>query len=283
VAIYNGLVDKIKEYGSYDPASDTAGVLIGDSGLNLLLTQVRTILTRPAEGFDSAEDAYTMPAEVGIEIDRDGYLSVDTTVFDEKVAENYNAVLWLIGVAGRGASDSAAIQFDSAQGTEAGTYEIEVDYDADDNITDVRIRKEGETEWRTAGWTGNSITGTVGQAEQGLELTFISPGGGPGTATAEVRVQQGFGGAVYDKLEEILDEVDGPIAIKKDRYDDAITQLDKRIEAEEDRLVTREERLREKYARLEADLAQLDSFRAAFDSLFASLESIESLRRGNAG
>lgn len=284
VGIYNGLVDRVNEYAEYNPATDVAGVLIGDSSLNLLLAQVRLLLTSGQAGFDSDDDTYTMAAEIGIEIDRDGYLSIDETVLDEALSEDYFGVLELIGAAGIGGSDSQYVQFNSADsGTTAGTYEVKANVDADGNVIAgqawFRTEGEGESDWRLATIDGNVLTGATGNPEQWLQVTIVAdPGqaGSPYTQTAEVRVQQGFGGALYDQLEETLDSVDGPLAIKKNRYDNAIDQLEDRIDAEEDRLADQEERLRAKYARLEATLAQLDSFRAAFDAMFTALNAINS-------
>ena len=277
VAVYNGLVGAVEQYAGYDPATDRAGVLLGDSSLNLLLSQVRGLLTAPQAGFDSAQDAYTMPAEIGIEIDRDGLLSLDETVLDEALAEDYFGVLELIGAAGVGGSDSQYVQFNSASSvTEAGDYEVHVEFDGAGAVTSASFRGEGETEWREATVDGNVITGAAGNPEYGLQVTFVYDVSLSSPLETDLRVQQGFGGGLYDQLEEILDLVDGPLAIKKDRYENAINELDDRIDLQEDRLADREERLRQKYARLEATLAQLDSFRAGFDAMLSALASLNS-------
>jgi flagellar hook-associated protein 2 len=282
VGIYNGLVDTIEQYGGYDTETKTAGVLLGDSSLNLLLTRVRSVLTGTAAGFEAGEDTYTLPAQIGIEIDRDGYLSVDQAVLDEALSDDYHGVLLLIGAVGRGASDSAAVQFDSATpSTEAGTYEVKVDYDAVGTITAAWMRAVGETEWRSATVDGDQVIGAAGTDEQGLQVTFVWPGGPAGSVTAEVRVQQGFGGALYDEMEEMLDSLDGPLAIKTSGYETAIDQLTRRIEQQQERLEETEQRLREKYARLEGALAQLDSFRGAFESLMTSLATMNGKSQGN--
>jgi flagellar hook-associated protein 2 len=283
VAVYNGIVDTIAQYAGYDPDTDTAGVLIGDSGLNLLLGQVRSILTTPRAGFDTAQDTYTMAADIGIEIDRDGYLSLDETALDEALAEDYFGVLELIGATDIGGTGSQYLQFNSAaSATEAGDYEVHVEFDGSGNVTSASFRGEGETEWREATVDGNVITGASGNPEYGLQVTFVYDVSLTSPFETTVRVQQGFGGALYDELDEILDSVDGALAIKKDRYEAAIDQLDDRIESQEDRLADTEERLRAKYARLEATLAQLDSFRAAFDALFTTLDTMNS-KSGSSG
>jgi len=288
--IYNGIVDEINEHVGYDPETDVAGVLIGDSGLNLLLAQIRLLLTTPQAGFDSDEDTYTMAAQIGIEIDRDGYLSLDETMLDEALSEDYFGVLELIGAAGIGGSDSQYVQFNSADSTTTpGVYEVKANVDADGNVIEgqawFRTEGEGEGDWRMASIDGNVLTGPSGYPEQWLRVTIIADpahAGSPYTQTAEVRVQQGFGGGLYDELEAMLDTTDGPLAIKKERCEDAIDRLEERIAAEEDRLADREERLREKYARLEATLAELDSFRAAFDAMITALNAVNNRAAGKA-
>lgn len=280
--VYNGIVDTVEEYAGYDPATQTAGVLIGDAGLNTLLSRIRSALVTGAPGFQAGDESYTLPAQIGIEIDRDGHLSVDTAVLDEALADDYFGVLALIGAIGTGASSSSNLQYDGATpGTSPGTYEVQVEFDGGGSITAASIRTQGETEWRDASWNGNVITGLAGNPEAGLQMTFVWESGLTSPLTAEVRVQQGFAGSLYDRLDEILDPLDGAIPIKKDRYADAITQLNRRIETEQDRVAEREQRLREKYARLEATLAQLDSLRAAFDSVLTALESLNNSRQSS--
>ena len=276
VSIYNGIVDTVGQYAGYDPDTDSAGVLLGDSGLNLLLSQIRSLVTRPQSGFSSTGDTYTMPTDIGLEIDKDGHLSLDGATLDTALSDDYFGVLELIGAAGIGGADESYIQFNSADAsTEAGTYEVQVEFDGSGNVTAASFRTLGEVTWRPATFDGNVITGAMGDPEQGLQVTYVHDPANSSPVVAEVRVQQGFGGALYDQLDEILDALDGPLAIKKLRYQAAMDQIDTRIETQEDRLVEQEERLRAKYARLEASLAQMDSFRAAFDAVFASLETMK--------
>ncbi len=277
VGVYNGLADTIDSSSGYDSATDTAGVLIGDSGLKTLLYSIRSSLTGSLSGFENGLDSYTLPSQIGIEIDRDGQMSIDYTVLDEALSDDYAAVLAAIGAVGTGGSDTSYIQFNSAEsGTTAGTYDVEVDFDAAGTVIAARIRSEGESTWRDATVDGNVITGGSGNPEQYLEMTAIwdnSQSGTPYTQSGQVRVRQGFAGKLYDKLDAMLDVTDGTMTIKKDRYNDAIDQLDKRIEAQQSRLEAKEKRLRAKYARLEAALARLDSLRGSFDALLTQLNA----------
>lgn len=267
VAIYNGIVDTLDTYTGYDEETGTSGIMQGDSTLNLLIASVRATLTGPVSGFTS-EDSFTMAAQLGIEIDKDGHLSLDESTLDEALAEDYLGVLRLIGASGTGGTDNTGLQFDSAlTSTEAGTYEVEVDYDAAGGVTAARVRLAGESSWRSMVVDGTSLTGDVGNPEQGMALTVITPGVSE-TIPYEVRVQQGFAGSAYDRLEEIMNPVDGAFLTKKNQIDLTLTAIGKQIDRQEERLLAMEERLSEKYARLETTLVQLEGLNAAFASLF---------------
>jgi flagellar hook-associated protein 2 len=278
VAIYNAIASKFQDVAGYDMETQTAGPLLGDAGVNEMLARVRSLLTSTPPGFDGEEDTYSLAVQIGIEIDRNGLLELDEDALDAAIAEDYDAVLALVGAAGVGLTDTSFVQFNGADdSTTAGIYEVEIDFDAAGSVTAARFRTQGETEWRDGTVDGNIVMGASGNPEQWLELTAIADpahSGSPYTQSAVVRLQQGIAGALYEELEDILDTTSGPIAAKRDRYRDAMENLDDRIEAQEDLLTLKEERLRQRYARLEETLAELDSFRAAFDSLFSSLEAM---------
>jgi len=271
VAIYNGIVDKMDQYTGYDAESGTGGVMQGDSTLHGVFQRVRSAITGAAGGFDSSQDAFVMAAQIGLEIDEDGYLALDEGTLSEALSEDYLAVLRLIGASASGGTDSADLQFDSAlTNTQPAIYDVEVDYDAGGQITAARIKLETEESWRALNVDGMGLSGQIGQPEQGLELTVLS-GGVSETIGYQVRVQQGFAGQTHDRLEDIMSPVDGAYKTKKDHIDSAIEMLNKQIARQEDRLARIEQRLYEKFARLEATLAQLEAFNSAFQSLFQQL------------
>ena len=270
VGIYNGIVDALDTYTGYDEATGRAGIMQGDSTLNLLISSVRATLTGAVSGFTS-EDSFSMAAQIGLEIDKDGHLELDEAILDEALAQDYLGVLRVIGASSTGGTNDAGLQFDSAlSSTQAGAYEVEVDYDAAGAVTAARIRLAGEAVWRSMDVDSATLTGALGNPEQGMGLTVITPGVSE-TISYEVRVQQGFAGAAYDRLEEIMNPVDGAITTKKEQIDLTITSLGKQIDVQEERLLAMQERLTQKYARLEATLVQIEGLNSAYASLFQSL------------
>lgn len=277
VAKYNAAVLKVKQYTGYNPETKTAGALRGDSGVLALLEGARTALVGSLSGFDSATDTYTQASQLGIEIQKDGTLKLDTVKLSEALTNNYQSVLNVIGARRSGGSSSDFIQFTSAEdATAAGVYEVQVQFDAAGVITGTpKMRVKGSSAWEDATVSGNVIVGRSGTAGQHLQVTAIWDGVSS-TQVAEVRVQKGFAGVIYDSLDRILDKDAGAVKVKNDQYDEALTQLDKRIDAAATRLEAKELQLREKFARLEATLARLDSQKGSFEALFKSLEANKS-------
>ncbi len=290
-AIYTGIVMTINKYTGYDQDTREGGLLQGDSVINNIISPLRGGLSGPMGGFDADEDPFTILGEIGLEFNRDGELVFnDSTIegaptFDSAVEDDYLGVLALIGADRTGASDSDYIQFlGASSGTEAGIYEVEVDFDTDTSeITAARYRLTGAATWEDM--DVNVATGVVtseSEADNYLQLKAIWDGiteeGGGRTQTAEVRVQQGFAGAIYEAVEAMLDPLEGTVTMTKDIYEDRIDNningLDRQIEREQERLEDEEERLLARFARLEATLAMLDSQRASFSAMLGSLSQI---------
>ncbi|MCP4375930.1 MAG: flagellar filament capping protein FliD [bacterium] len=286
VEVYNGLVTKINAYAGYDDDTETGGVLQGDSTITRLLDSLRTGVGSPVPGFLSGTDTYTMAAEIGLEFGkRDsnglpvfediGKMALDTSVLTEALTTDYQAVLDLIGGSGTGTSDASDVQFTSShETTVGGDYNVRVEFDATGTVTSATIKKESETEWRSMTVNGNTLSGVGGNAEQYLNLTAVWDGSGAYTSNADIRVRQGFGNVLYDRVSELLDDATGVIRVKRNQYDSAMDNVDRNIENQQRLLETKQKNLEAKYARLEATLARLDSQRAAFDAVFASIKPI---------
>ena len=263
VTAYNAAVVDIQEKTGYNDALKTAGVLMGDYVVSAIRSQLYTPLITKTSGFVEDIDTFLTPAHIGIELDRDGLLSLDTADFDKAIAEDYADVLSVIGANKTGSSDSNTIELyhASTNYTTAGTYNVEVVVSGG-AITSARIKLSTESTYRDATYSGNIITGNSSfdengdpvYPENGLQLSVnLSQDGNPFTAT--VRVKQGFAGAVEDALDRMLKLTTGSIQIDQEHISNTIEEIQKRIELEEDRLAAKEERLVARFARLERTLA----------------------------
>jgi flagellar hook-associated protein 2 len=270
VDAYNLAMVYIQEKTGYNSALETAGVLMGDYVVSTIRSQVRNPLIAQTSGFVEDIDNILMPGQIGLELDKDGVLSLDTNVFDEAIAEDYMGVLALIGADKTGSSNSNTIEFYNASSnyTTAGNYDVEVTVSGG-AITDAKIKLSTESTWRDATPSGNVVTGDSTfddngdpvYPENGLQLSIdLSQ---DGTFTATVRVKQGFTGAIEDALDNMLKATTGSIQIDQEHVEDQIKEIQEKIELEEYRLAGREQRLIARFARLERTLALLQNQMAA--------------------
>ena len=267
---YNEVAAFIKESTAYDKETQVAGVLMGDATVRNVINDLRMPLIRQTSGFVVDTDSFLMPGEIGLEFDEDGLLNLDSSAFDEAIAEDYMGVLAIIGADKTGSSTSNAIKFydASSQYTTPGTYDVQVTVSGG-VITGAQIKLAGESTYRPATFSGNIVTGDstynesggATYAENGLQLSIdLSQ---DGTFDATVRVKQGFAGAMDDKIDRFVKASTGWLTLDQESIKTQIANLDDRIEQEEDRLSRVEERLVARYARLEKTLTLLQNQMAA--------------------
>lgn len=275
VDAYNLVVTYIEEVAGYDEDTETRGVLTGDYVVSTIKTLLRDPLVAQTSGFIEDIDSFLMPGQIGLELDRDGILSLDTNVFDEAIANDYMDVLALIGADKTGSSDSNTIEFYGASSnyTTAGSYRIKVEYDASGDIYKawIKLSSEDDSQYREATINGNVITGNSTFDDNGdpvypenaLQVTAPTTGTPSSTIYATVRVKQGFAGAMEDVLDRILKSSTGAMDIDQEHVEDQIEYLEDKIELEEYRLEQREARLVTRFAALERTLALLQNQMAA--------------------
>lgn len=272
VTAYNEAVTFLEEKTGYNDVLKKAGVLLSDSVVTNIGSDLRMPLIRQTSGFMVDVDTFLMPGQIGLELDRDGMLSLSSSKFDEAIAEDYPGVLAVVGADKTGSSDSNTIEFYGASDawTTAGEYEVEVTISGR-AITSARIRQAGESTYRNAVVDGNIVTGDSTfnddgepvNPENGLQLSVDL--GQDGTFNATVRVKQGFAGAMQDLLDRMLKATTGTLSLDENQAEDQIDHLQDRIEIEQQRLTDREARLVAKFARLERTLALLQNQMSALN------------------
>jgi flagellar hook-associated protein 2 len=271
---YNAAVAYIKEKTGYNNVLKTAGTLMGDYVVSTIQSQLNTPLIAQTAGFIKDVDSFQMPAQIGLKLNGDGTLTLDSNAFDEAISKDYMGVLAVIGANKAGSSDSNNIRFYQASSnyTRGGTYNVEVAV-TDGVITGAQIKLATESVWRAATYNGNVVTGNSSfdengnpvNPENGLQLSVDLSQGGPGlhTFTATVKVRQGFAGAIEDALDKMLKASTGSIDIDQKNVDDTITGLQDRIDEENDRLDRKQQLLIGRFARLEKMLTLLKNQMAA--------------------
>jgi len=94
VKSYNTLVDALKKLTSYDAATRQGGPLFGDGGVRNLVDQMRRALSASVGGVDETFDTLT---EIGISVQLDGKLAVDSADLDAAFTTDFDAIGELFG------------------------------------------------------------------------------------------------------------------------------------------------------------------------------------------
>jgi flagellar hook-associated protein 2 len=270
ITAYNTAITYIKEKTGYNDVLKTGGVLMGDYTVSSIKSLLTDTLIERTSGFVTDIDSFLMPGQIGLELDSDGMLSLDSTAFDEAIAEDYLGTLAVIGADKTGSTNSSTIGFYGASSryTTAGTYDVEVKI-TNHQVEYAKIKLSSESAYRNMTVNGNVLTGNSAfddggnplYPENAIQLSVdLSQNG---VFTAEVNIKQGFTGAMEDVLDDILKVATGSIQIDQEYVDEQIKQLQDRMDDEQYRLDQKESRLITQFATLEKTLALLQNQMAA--------------------
>lgn len=119
---YNDLTATLKKNTAYDPATRQGAILLGDSTVRQIQTQVRNILNNPVVGTTGSIKTLS---DVGVSFQKDGTLSLDSTKLNNAITNNFKDLSSLFAAVGT-ASDSLVSFGTAVSGAKAGTYAVEV-------------------------------------------------------------------------------------------------------------------------------------------------------------
>ena len=291
---YNAIIDFKIAKASYDPETKEKGVLYGDYSIAAIFSQLKSPFTTVAEGFTNNDEFY-QPSDIGITIDGEGKMEFDKAEFSEAIAEDYNAVLDLMGAFNTGSTSgpgSTKIGFyEVGSSTVPGAYSVRVFGDDAGNITSAWMKKIDET-WSEAREATINYDGTtytiVGEStyiageyagfyenpENNLTLIVQDASDIAGSGDKEdtdgldltVFVKQGFAGESKSLADELLKATTGRIAVARKVYQSTMDRINVRIVSEQARLERQEKYLIQKFARLESTLSMINQQMAVLNA-----------------
>ena len=86
---YNNLMSNLNQLTDFDADTNTAGLLTGDATTRGIESQIRRIINTSVTGISGA---FTSLAELGLRTERDGTLTIDDTVLEEALENNFEDV-----------------------------------------------------------------------------------------------------------------------------------------------------------------------------------------------
>ncbi|MFT6733853.1 MAG: flagellar capping protein FliD [Polaribacter sp.] len=125
VNAYNEFKKFTDDLTSYDSDTEQAGLLLGDSTLRSMQTQVRSMISQPIDGLTGTK--YRSLTELGVNTDRnnDFLLEFDPTVFSKAIKEERESVTSILAKSGD-ATDSQIRYVNDSINTKPGTYGVEI-------------------------------------------------------------------------------------------------------------------------------------------------------------
>ena len=119
---YNDLNKTLQDLSTYNPATKQGAVLQGDATVRLLQSQIRTILNTPVT---NTGGAYSTLSQIGVTIQKDGTMAVDTSKLNAALEKNPADVASLFVTLGK--PSDPLVSFKTADNaTKAGSYPVNV-------------------------------------------------------------------------------------------------------------------------------------------------------------
>ncbi len=252
VEAYNAVMTEIAAKTRYDSELEIMGVLMGDSQVFRVRDDLQSIASDEIPGV--AENAtFKNLASIGLKASAGSNLIINNSDLDDALEEDLEAVVDLF-VFTNSSTSGALTYFARTEDTVGGEYEVVANYLANGRLNPNGTNTIGGYPATVEG--GIYLVGQEGSPVEGLRIRFTNPGGGPGTATATIRIGTGAAIVTDNKVEKLTDSIDGLIKIVKDGYDDAIEQLQDQIDAMERRLEYVEEQYNRQFQAMETAVSQ---------------------------
>ncbi|MDP3668539.1 MAG: flagellar filament capping protein FliD [Telluria sp.] len=122
VKAYNDISQTLRDAAAYNATTKTAAILNGEASVRSIESQVRSVLMAPVAGGASA---FSRLSEIGVTMQKDGLLAVDSTKLSTAMSSNFADFAGLFAAAGK-SSDSLVSYSSASAATKPGAYALEV-------------------------------------------------------------------------------------------------------------------------------------------------------------
>lgn len=124
ITAYNDLKSFVDDLSKFDPSSNVGGLLMGDSTIRTMMSQVRALISEPIVGLTGK---YRSLTELGVNTDRnnDYLLTFDKTAFSKALNEDRSALIGLLAKTGT-TTDSQITYVNDSINTKPGTYDVNI-------------------------------------------------------------------------------------------------------------------------------------------------------------
>ncbi|MBI5814721.1 MAG: flagellar filament capping protein FliD [Nitrospinae bacterium] len=248
VAAYNDALNLISNELKYDPSTKSKGALFGNNALMTIQNQLRSIVSGAVPGLDPTDTStLSTLSQVGIMMDRNFQLTVDTAELSSALQTNFAQVQNLFAPSGSG-----TYTFVAASGkTQGGTYSTRVSGGV------FQMKLSGTSDWISLTQDGNFALGQAGTSLEGL---LIRTGSLVESATGQMKITVGVAERVATNASTYTEySAEGLIYTQTKSIDDRDREYQDNIDALNVRITKKEVDLKAKFANLEVLLAKMSS------------------------
>lgn len=121
---YNNLKQFVDDLSSYDSDKQQAGLLLGDSTMRTIQSQVRSLISEPITGLSGK---FRSLVELGVNTDRnnDYLLEFNSSTFKAAITEDRSSIVGILAKTGI-TSDSQVTYVNDSVNTKSGNYDLEI-------------------------------------------------------------------------------------------------------------------------------------------------------------
>ena len=279
---YNEVIKHYNTQTVFNLEEDIKGGLVGDSTARRTIDRIGTLVSTDYPGLvDGVFDTFSL-AEMGIETNQDGTLSLDTEQFQTAIDDNYDLVL----AAFTGQHQVSSTFSDPSDLVGAGTLNVTADgrafdvtIDATDTLDDVADKLDAlvGVDAKIVDQGGSFAIYVTSVATGSIEDVSI----GSDIAGFEFNAQGGAMQALLTEINDVfVDSENGSLSVRSESLEATIEDYDDRIADFEDRMVAYEERLRAQFVALESILGELQSTSSQLSAILAGVNSSSSSSGG---
>lgn len=260
VDAYNALRDFIltNQATGSDGAASADAVLFGTALLRDISTELSGLLG------SSTDQGATQLSTIGITMDVNNYLVIDSTRLADALASDLDAVAGLFRFEATSSSTDLAV-ISNGTGGASGDYTFDITMDADGNITGVSVN--GDTSLFIV--TGNRLKGVDGTAFEGMTFAYI----GSESASIEVSIGRGLGQLFADSLNDYVGDYAGAegsrLTEEMSALEDGVSRMETDVANIERRAEDYRTWLTEYYARIEAQINAASRLREQLELLLS--------------
>ncbi len=124
VDAYNELKSFVDDLSSYDADKQQAGLLLGDSTVRGMMSQIRSMISEPIVGLTGK---YRSLTELGVDTNKDNeyQLDFDAAKFEKAMSEDRASIVGLLAKSGK-TTDSQITYVNDSINTKPGTYDVNI-------------------------------------------------------------------------------------------------------------------------------------------------------------